>query len=108
MADKPRVVKRRPRVTIDNNMLSSMANNNVYVKEFQFLSRLRGQKPEAAKKGCGGCQRTRTDSAIFNAAKQAIASMSAGKKLQLKELLNTDQIYISYKLASGKTEDRYF
>ena len=101
-------VQKKKRVTIENGLLSTMAANAMFVKEFQFLSRLRNYKPNK-KAGCGSCSRaTNTDAAIYNAAKMAIAGMSDAKKRQLKELLKAEQIAIHYTTATGKREDRFF
>lgn len=99
---------KKKRVTIDAAMLSTMAANAKFVKEFQFLSRLTSTNVKK-KGGCGGCSRkAQQDLAVFNAAKQAIASMSPSKKLKLKEMLNTDQIAMFFSNANGKREDRFF
>lgn len=101
----------RQRVTITNELLSTLASNSGYVREFQFLSRLRDAHTGKPKKkgSCGGCSRTaRADSALFNAAKQAIAGMSSERKRKLRQMLNTNQILVTFVHPSGKAEDRYF
>lgn len=99
---------KKKRVTLDTAMLSTMAANARFVKEFQFLSRLTQVKTKK-KGGCGGCSRKATaDLAVFNAAKQAIAAMGPAKKLKLKEMLNTEQVAVFFSNPSGKREDRFF
>lgn len=99
---------KKKRVTIENSLLSTMAANSMFVKEFQFLARLQNYKPNQ-KRGCGSCSRAgTTDSAVYNAAKMALAGMSADKKRRLRELLNTEQVAIHFTNASGKREDRFF
>lgn len=85
------------RVTIENNLLSTMAANATFIKEFQFLTRLRDFKVSKKKPGCGGCSaNTRQDAQIYNAAKQAIANMSKEKKEKLLKMLNATQISVTF------------
>jgi len=89
----------RKLVIIEENLLLSMANNPVLVKEFDFLKPLVGQ--QAARQGCGGCgNATPQRATVLTAAKQAIANMGDDRKRQLKKLLNAKQARVTYKMGN--------
>jgi len=97
-----RTVPKRKLVVVEEGTITSMASNAAFTKEFPFLASL-AAKTAGKKGGCGGCGRAAAErTAVFTAAKQALAGMDSDKKRRLKELLNTTQIRITYKNNSGK------
>lgn len=97
-----RVVPKRKLVVIEEGTITSMAANAAFTKEFPFLTSL-ASKTGSKQRGCGSCGRAAAErTAVFGAAKQALAGMDSDKKRRLKELLNTSQVRITFKNNSGK------
>lgn len=99
MAVKP-TPRVRKLVIIEESLLSTMAHNPVYLKEFPFLKAIQGQ---AARTGCGSCGSRAADTSratVFTSAKQVLASMADDKRRKLKQLLNAQQVRVSYKQGS--------
>ena len=91
---------RRKLVVIEEGTLTSMATNAAFLAEFPFLASL---AQRTKKKGCGGCGRAGQERAqLFGAAKAALAGMASEKKRRLKEMLNAQQIQITYKAANNR------
>jgi hypothetical protein len=82
-------------------MLSGMAANSTFLKEFPFLKRL---NTDAAKKRGGCCGANNKRAALFTAAKQAIVSLDAARKKRLKELLNAERVRLMLKQGSKVRE----
>jgi hypothetical protein len=102
-AAKP--VALRKLAVIEESTIAGMAVNSEFLKEFPFLSSIgRTIKSENGKpRGCGGCGRAAQErTAVFTAAKQALASLDSTKKRRLKELLKAQQARITYMNNSGK------
>lgn len=97
-----RTLPKRKLVVIEEGTITSMASNDTFKKEFPFLASL-ATKTANKRGGCGGCGRAAAErTAVFTAAKQALAGMDSDKKRRLKELLNAAQVRITYKNNSGK------
>ncbi len=91
----------RKLVVVEDGTIASMAGNAAFLAEFPFLASLR----DAAVPKCGGCKsssqaRARAD--LFGAAKRTLAGMASDKKRKLKELLNAQQVRITYKTAANR------
>ena len=89
---------------IDDNVLTSLGNNNVFLRDFPFLRLVRSANK--GKSGCGGCgsgASNKKRAEVYQAVKRNISQLSAGKKNRLKELLKTKQIRVVYRNAGGKT-----
>lgn len=92
---------RRKLVVIEEGTLTSMAGNAAFLAEFPFLATL-VQKTQR-RGGCGGCGKAAQERArIFGAAKTALAGLASDKKRRLKELLNAQQVRITYKTPANK------
>jgi hypothetical protein len=95
----------RKMVVLEEGVLAGMAVNDVFAKQFGFLNKIHavGKSENGKKVGCGGCSRAAAERAeAFTAVKQAIASMDATRKRQLKDLLRAQQVRLTYKNASNK------
>lgn len=88
-------------VVIEDGALLSMANNAAIIREFPFLSALASRN--LGNRGCGRCGRARVERTIaYMSAKIKLAGMDATKKRRLKELLNAQQVRITYRNNSNK------
>lgn len=99
-------VSLRRLVVIEEGTIASMASNATFLKAFPFLAAVgRTIRSENGKpRGCGGCGRAAQErTAVYTTAKQAIASMDATKKRELREMLNAEQVRLVYKATTGKT-----
>lgn len=97
MAEKAK----RKLVVIEEGLLAGMAAGATFVKEFPFLRALASQR--AAPSSCRPCSaRSKARLAAYGAAKKAIAAMDAAKKRRLKELLNAQQVRVTYLASNGR------
>jgi len=90
---------------IDEGVLTGMAGNPNFVKEFPFLRQL--AKAQAKKVGgCGRCNRSaqRRVSQI-NGIKQSLVTMGAERKQRLKKMLNAEKVRI--RVANGGRVSEY-
>lgn len=85
----------RKLVVIEDSMILSMSQNQQFLSEFPFLAGI-GRATVAKKGGCSACRGNRDRAQVLNAAKAAIAGMSADKKKKLLRLLNTEKVRIIY------------
>lgn len=85
----------RKMVVVEDAVVLSMAGDARFLAEFPFLA---GLTTAAAKKGgCGRCgSANRERGQVLNAAKAAIAGMSAEKKRRMLKLLNAEKIRVVY------------
>lgn len=85
-------------VILEEGMLTSMANNPAFTKEFPFLKSLQHPQKLVKKGGCGGCGRAgQQKAAVFTTVKQNLASMGDDRRRLLKQMLNATQIRLTYK-----------
>ena len=97
MAIRPSLPVRKL-VIIEDGLVSSMAADPAFVKEFPFLSSIAGMTPP---RGCGSCRRGGVETGqAFSQIKQSLAGMSDDRRRLLKQMLNAQQIRLNYK--SGK------
>lgn len=92
-------VPRKPLVVIEEGLLSKMANDAKFVKEFPFLKSLQSTKKPG---GCGGCKAAQERAVVFTSAKKAIRGLPSDKSNRLKQLLNARSIRVRY-MDRGKT-----
>lgn len=86
-------------VVIDDSLLASMAGNRAFLAEFPFLAKVRELTQARVNPGCGGCQGKAAPTPrnlLLGSLKATVASMGDAKKLKLKQMLNTQQVRISY------------
>jgi hypothetical protein len=95
---------KRKLVVIEDGTLTSMALNGNFVREFPFLASIGQQlKGKTGKRKCGSCAKAAKERAVvFTSAKAVIAGLPQAKKRQLREMLNAEQLRITYKNNSGK------
>lgn len=89
---------RRKMVVVEEGTLAGMAANAAFTAEFPFLAPLAnmGRNP-----GCCG-KAAQERSKVFGAAKVALAGMSAEKKRRLKELLNANNVRVTYRTPTNR------
>lgn len=89
-------------VIIEEGLLTSMASNANFLKEFPCLKPIQGVQ-SAPRGGCGSCggRRAGTErSAVYTQVKQNLASMGDDKRRLLKQMLNANQVRLTYKSGS--------
>jgi hypothetical protein len=94
-------------VVIEDSLLQGLSANPIYVAEFPFLAPLARTVDAAAppQKTCCGRRAAAAKTgvtAVYAAAKSAIAGMPVAKKVRLKEILNTRQLRVFFHSAGGK------
>ena len=86
-------------VSIENATIDRMAADQKFTDEFPCLSVV---KPVTASRGgCGRCRKRRAQNNAYSTAKSCLAGMDSIKKLKLKEMLQAEQILITYAGAGG-------
>ena len=86
-------------VVIERGVLTSMANDQKFLREFPFLSKLRGLLKAEAVGSCNTCSSGRANSSrveLLQSVKQTIARMGGARLNVMKKLLNTRRIQITY------------
>lgn len=93
-------------LVIEESVLTAMASNPNFTKEFSFLEPLSKLKKTAT--GCGKCNRTASRRAVvMNGLKLSIISMGAEKKHRLKQLLNAERVRVRV-AQNGQVKDYTF
>ncbi len=90
-------------VIIEEGLLTSMAGNAKFVKEFPCLKPIQGVQaaPRAGCSSCGGNRRAGTErSVVYTKVKADLASMGDDKRRLLKQMLNAKQVRLTYKQGS--------
>lgn len=80
------------RVTVDNNVLTALANKPDAVKEFPELARLTARP----KSGCASCKHAKQENE-FIVVKMLLAGLSGDRAQKLKIFLNADTLFFTYK-----------
>lgn len=93
-------VASRKLVIIEDGVLTSMSVNQTFVKEFPFLANVTAANQSRGRSCCGRGQEAR--SRAMSNVKRAIANLDSAKRQRLKQLLNAQQIKVTYKDASGR------
>lgn len=95
-----------PLLIIEESVLTAMANNPNFIKEFGFLAGLKQIiKSRSSCNKCNGNIARRV--MLVNAAKQSLTTMGNEKKRRLKELLKAEKVRIRVQ-ANGKITEYTF
>lgn len=88
---------------LEDSVIISMANNPNFLTEFPFLEQVK--QLSKVKKGCGTCGKSaRSRINTINTVKQSIISLSADRKLKLKQMLRTKKVRLRLSVANRVTE----
>lgn len=104
-------------VVVDDAKVISMLANAKFRKEFPFLGQIQAEAETKAKqqqakiqaasaegKSCKPCNRkTKTVQTNYAKIRRRIGQMPNDQKLKLKQMLNADQIVVTYTNKQGKT-----
>lgn len=88
---------------LEDSVIISMANNPNFLTEFPFLEQVK--QLTKTKKGCGTCGKAaRSRVNTINTVKQSIISLSADRKLRLKQMLKTKKVRLRLSVGNRVTE----
>jgi hypothetical protein len=105
----PKPPLKRKLVVIEEGTLTSMALNAAIVAAFPVLAPIAKLAREAPRAGCGTCGTAGQKRAqTFQQVKQALASMDATRKRQLKDMMNAQSMRLLYRDNSGKAAQLTF
>jgi hypothetical protein len=96
---------KRKLVVIEDGLLASMASNDAIRAEFPFIANLQHAKPAGG--GCCG-HGAAAHRSVFGGVKQTIANLTSAKIARLKELLNAEQLRVTYLDQRGRACTRTF